>query len=181
MFILRDSFILRDPNSPVHCRSSPLVHHMLMVIASGLSEYKMLQPVFPWPWFLGSGAFMKLIRGLISLFIKWEGPIGLKLGKVMSLCDLRHFEPSFFQSRLFSVFTWFLLKEAFPFPESRRQVQSRDAVKVKVTQSCPTLCYPMDYTVHGILQARVLEWVAFPFSRESSQPRDEETRWISFI
>ena len=31
---------------------------------------------------------------------------------------------------------------------------------------------PMDYTVHGILQARVLEWVAFPFSRGSSQPRD---------
>ena len=30
----------------------------------------------------------------------------------------------------------------------------------------------MDYTVHGILQARILEWVAFPFSRESSQPRD---------
>ena len=35
-----------------------------------------------------------------------------------------------------------------------------------------TLCYPMNYTVHGILQARVLEWVAFPFSRGSSQPRD---------
>ena len=32
---------------------------------------------------------------------------------------------------------------------------------------------PMDYTVHGILQARILEWVAFPFSRESSQPRDQ--------
>ena len=45
-------------------------------------------------------------------------------------------------------------------------------VKVKVAQSCPTLCDPMDYTVHGILQARVLEWVAFPFSRGSSQPRD---------
>ena len=30
----------------------------------------------------------------------------------------------------------------------------------------------MDYTVHGILQAKVLEWVAFSFSRESSQPRD---------
>ena len=28
--------------------------------------------------------------------------------------------------------------------------------------SCPTLCDPMDYTVHGILQARILEWVAFP-------------------
>ena len=43
---------------------------------------------------------------------------------------------------------------------------------VKVAQSCPTLCDPMDYTVHGILQARVLEWVVIPFSRESSQPRD---------
>ena len=44
---------------------------------------------------------------------------------------------------------------------------------VKVTQLCPTLCDPMDYTVHGILQARILEWVAFPFSRWSSQPRDQ--------
>ena len=45
-------------------------------------------------------------------------------------------------------------------------------VKVKVAQSCLTLCDPVDYTVHGILQARILEWVAFPFSRVSSQPRD---------
>ena len=43
---------------------------------------------------------------------------------------------------------------------------------VKVAQSCPTLCNPVDYTVHGILQARILEWVAFPFSRGSSQSRD---------
>ena len=35
-------------------------------------------------------------------------------------------------------------------------------VKVKVAQSCPTLCDPMDYTVHEILQVRILEWVAFP-------------------
>ena len=39
-------------------------------------------------------------------------------------------------------------------------------VKVKVSQSCPTLCDPIDYTVHGILQARILEWAAFPFSRQ---------------
>ena len=45
-------------------------------------------------------------------------------------------------------------------------------VKVKVAQSCPTICIPMDYTVHGILQARILEWAAFPFSRGSSRPRD---------
>ena len=44
-------------------------------------------------------------------------------------------------------------------------------VKVKVTQSYLTICDPMDCTVHGILQARILEWVAFPFSRGSSQPR----------
>ena len=44
-----------------------------------------------------------------------------------------------------------------------------ESEKVKVAQSCPTLCDPMDYTVHGILQARILEWVAFPFSRGSSQ------------
>ena len=42
----------------------------------------------------------------------------------------------------------------------------------KVAQSYPALCDPMDYTIHGILQARILEWVAIPFSRGSSQPRD---------
>ena len=46
-----------------------------------------------------------------------------------------------------------------------------------VAQLCPTLCDPMDYSppgssVHGILQARILEWVAISFSRGSSQPRD---------
>ena len=40
-------------------------------------------------------------------------------------------------------------------------------------KSCPILCNPRDYTVHGILQARILEWAAFPFSRGSSQPRDQ--------
>ena len=44
--------------------------------------------------------------------------------------------------------------------------------EVKVIQSCPTFCNPMDYTVCGILQARILEWVPSPFSRGSSQPRD---------
>ena len=45
-------------------------------------------------------------------------------------------------------------------------------MKVKVAQLCLTLCNPKDYTVHGILQARILEWVGFPFSRGSSQPRN---------
>ena len=42
---------------------------------------------------------------------------------------------------------------------------------MKVTQLCPALCDPMDCIAHGILQARILEWVAFPFSRGSSKPR----------
>ena len=44
--------------------------------------------------------------------------------------------------------------------------------EVKVAQSCLTLCNPVGYTVHGFLQPRILEWVAFPFSRVSSKPRD---------
>ena len=44
---------------------------------------------------------------------------------------------------------------------------------MKVDQLCPTLCDPMGYTVHGILQARILEQAAFPFSRGSSQPRGQ--------
>ena len=53
-----------------------------------------------------------------------------------------------------------------------------------VTQSCLTLCDPMDCSppgssVHGISQARILEWVTFPFSRGSSQPRD--WTWVSTL
>ena len=51
-----------------------------------------------------------------------------------------------------------------------------------VTQSCPTLCNPMNCSppgssAHGIFQVRILEWIAFPFSRGSSQPRDQT--WVS--
>ena len=51
-------------------------------------------------------------------------------------------------------------------------------IDIEVAQSCPTLCYPMGCSlpgssVHGIFQARVLEWVAISFSRGSSQPRDQ--------
>ena len=45
-------------------------------------------------------------------------------------------------------------------------------LEVKVTQLCLTFCDPMDHTDHVILQARILEWVAVPFSRGSSQPKD---------
>ena len=49
-----------------------------------------------------------------------------------------------------------------------------DALKMKVTKSCLTLCDPLDYSppgssVHGILQTRILEWVSVPFSRDQTQ------------
>ena len=51
-------------------------------------------------------------------------------------------------------------------------------VGVLVSQSCLTLCDPMDFFVHGILQARILEWVAIPFSRDlpdtGIEPRSPE-------
>ena len=55
-------------------------------------------------------------------------------------------------------------------------------VKVKATQSCPTLCGPMDcslpgFSVHGILQTRILKWVGIPFSRGSSWLRVRT--WVS--
>ena len=48
--------------------------------------------------------------------------------------------------------------------------QSPQRFKVKVAQSCATPYDPMDYIVHGILQAKILEWVTFPFSRDIPNP-----------
>ena len=65
------------------------------------------------------------------------------------------------------------------FSTSGGQCQWPNKVKMKVlvAQSCPTLynlrhCSPPGSSVHGILQARILKWVAIPFSRKSSLPRD---------
>ena len=69
------------------------------------------------------------------------------------------------------------IKETIPFTIATKRIKylginlpKETKVKVKVTQSCPTLCNP--HTVQGILQARILEWVAFPLSRGFSQPRE---------
>jgi len=64
-----------------------------------------------------------------------------------------------------------------PLCNQKRFINSESEVKVLVVQSCPTLCSPMDYSppgssVHGVLQARILEWVAIPFAVRFSRPRD---------
>ena len=63
-------------------------------------------------------------------------------------------------------------------PQDSLLVQKQSQVKVLASQSCLTLCDPRDCSPpgssdHGILQARILEWVAIPFSRGSSWPRDQ--------
>ena len=57
-----------------------------------------------------------------------------------------------------------LLKHAKYNPAYKQDSYQCD---VKVVQLCLTLCDPVDYTVHGILQSRILKWVAYPFSSRS--------------
>ena len=77
---------------------------------------------------------------------------------------------SILKSRDIPLPTKFCLVKAMLFPVV---MYGCEKVKVKAAQLCPTLWDPMDYTVHGILQARPLEWVVFPFSMGSSQPMDQ--------
>ena len=55
---------------------------------------------------------------------------------------------------------------------TKREIRKMEK-RVKIAPSCLTLGDPTDYTVYRILQARIPEWVAFPFSKGSSQPRDQ--------
>ena len=72
----------------------------------------------------------------------------------------------------FCVYQAVFITISFMNPINFKSIQMR-LVKVKVTQLCLTLCDPMDCTIHGILQARILECVAVPFSRELPNPRIE--------
>ena len=74
--------------------------------------------------------------------------------------------------------TYICMAESLCCPPETITTLLIDYVLCLVTQSCLTLSEPMDCSlpgssVHGILQARMLEWVAIPSSRGSSQPRDQ--------
>ena len=88
------------------------------------------------------------------------------------LLEMSGFTQSLRYSEYGCVIMSFLDFPTLLIPDGDENPSQRRWAAVKVTQSCPTLWDPMDYTVHGILQARILEWVAFPFSRGSSQPRN---------
>ena len=75
-------------------------------------------------------------------------------------------------------------QKKLPYVQRQRRTPARWWKWSEVAQSCPTLCNPMDCSlpgsmVHGIFQARILEWAAISFSRGSSQPRDQT--WVSCI
>ena len=95
---------------------------------------------------------------LITFLLQIQHPRGLELQHVI-FGKTQTFSPYYQQTNSFCPTSWVILRQS-------------EEEKVKAAQSCPTLCDPMDYTVHGIFQARIL-WVAFPFSRGSSQPRDQ--------
>ena len=70
-----------------------------------------------------------------------------------------------------------LVWTGYAYPKLFTVYQSERKLKVFVAYSCPTLsdhmgCSPLVFFVYGVLQARILEWVAIPFSRGSSWPRD---------
>ena len=89
---------------------------------------------------------------------------------------------SIFKIRGITLPTKVRLVKAMVFPVVMYGCESWTVKKAEgegeVAQSCPTLCNPMDgnllgFSIHGILQARILEWIAISFSRGSSQPRDQ--------
>ena len=74
-------------------------------------------------------------------------------------------------------FPWLLHCRPFLYHWDNGEAQWYYESKSEVTQSCPTLCNPVDCSlpgssIHGIFQGRILEWIAIPFSRRSSQPRE---------
>ena len=127
------------------------------------SNYLALRVRWPKYWSFSYGiSSSNEYPGLISFRIDWFDLLAVQ-GTLKSLLQQHNSKASVLQSSAF--FT----------------VQLSLLVLVLVAQSCLTLCDPMDCmdcslsgsSVHGILQARILEWVAILFSRGSSQPRDQ--------
>ena len=108
-------------------------------------------------------------------------------GKTLLAFDLLHFVLQDQTCLLFQVSLDFLLLHSSPLWWKGHLflcLSSRRSYVCEFAQSCPTLCNSMDCSlpgssIHGIFQARVLEWVAISFSRGSSLPRDQT--WVSRI
>ena len=94
-------------------------------------------------------------------FIAWTGRLSRPLSSLLESMGQGNFIPKNTSGRPKQV------------SAHKSNINNASKKEREVAQSCLILCYPVDYTVNGILQARILEWVAFPFSRGSSQTRDQ--------
>ena len=103
--------------------------------------------------------------GLISFRMDWLDLLAVQ-GTLKSLLQHHSLKASILRHSAF-----FIVQLSHPYMTIGKTIALTRRTFVG-KELCPTLCNPMDYTVHGIVQARILEWVAFPFPRGSPQPRD---------
>ena len=115
----------------------------------------------------------------LLLYLKWatsKVPLYIAQGTLLNVMGQSGWEGSLGENGYMYMCDWVPLLSTWNYHNIVNQLC---VLRGKLLQSCPTLCDPMDRSptgssVHGILQARILEWVAMPSSRGSSQSRD----WI---
>ena len=186
------------PWTAARCPGSPVLHQLLeltqthahrvgdaisssVIPFSSRLQYFPASGSFPISWFFASSGQSIVVSASASvppMNIQDWFPLGLTglislqstgLSRVFSSTTVQKYQYFSAQLSLWSNchnHTWLLEKPQL------WQMDLCHQSEAKLTQSRPTLCDPMGYTVHGILQARILEWVAFLFRRGSSQPRD---------
>ena len=126
----------------------------------------------------GSSAFPKCSLYIWNLLVHTLCSLAWRILNITLLCEMNAVYISLdILCHCFSLgMKW---KLTFSSPVATAEVKWSE-----VAQSCPTLCSPVDYSlpgssIHGIFQARILEWVTISFSRRSSRPRDRT--WVSLI
>ena len=128
--------------------------------------------------------FCRLIWKILHLIVleTVDYCFALSLGWDWSMCWIRWYMHLKFPLKPRLMIVFICLRFSIHFSSAFHYINIRseksEKVKVLVAQSCPTLCDSMDCSppgssFHGILQARMLKWVAMPFSKRSSQPRDQ--------
>ena len=188
-----------DDSNTLHllCILFLLLLHQFHLRSSGIKSWKLGTPALGEKMFLVSSRVLWLLtfREIMAMSLPCLPPwvhrsffsvceISLFLSFIRTLVvALRaHLDNSEYSPILSSLTLSHLQRASFQitFINSRDlfRLHCQSKVKVLITQSYPTLCSPMDSTppgasVHGILQGRILEWVAIPFSRVSSQSRDQ--------
>ena len=115
----------------------------------------------------------KEIRGE-RISVEWKSIVNKSGVEFHLVCDFRTKNIDFLRGQELYFWAFDLLPAmACKTIKIVSHVITKSVSELKVAHSCLILCDPMDYTVHGILQARILAWVTIPFSRGSSQPRNQ--------